>query len=41
MGKVDWNWVEEESCSQKFQNHIFITKYHNEEQILNYIYDDK
>jgi hypothetical protein len=40
MGKIDWNWVEEEGCSQKFQNHIFITKYHEEEQILNYIYDN-
>lgn len=41
MGKIDWNWVEEENCSQKFQNHIFIQKFHEEEQILNYIYDDK
>jgi len=39
MGKNDWNWVENENCSQKFQNHIFIKKFHNEEEILNYIYD--
>lgn len=39
MGKKDWNWVEEEKCSQKFQNHIFIKKFHNEEEILNYIYN--
>jgi glycosyltransferase involved in cell wall biosynthesis len=41
MGKIDWNWVEDEGCSQKFQNHIFIRKFHEEEQILNYIYDNK
>lgn len=41
MGKIDWNWVNEENCSQKFQNHIFIRKFNEEEQILNYIYDDK
>ncbi len=39
MGKVDWNWVESENCSQKFQNHVFIRKFHEEEEILNYIYD--
>lgn len=39
MGKIDWNWVESENCSQKFQNHIFIRKFHKEEEILNYIYD--
>jgi glycosyltransferase involved in cell wall biosynthesis len=39
MGKNDWSWVENENCSQKFQNHIFIRKFHNEEEILNYIYD--
>jgi hypothetical protein len=38
MGKHDWNWVENENCSQKFQNHIFIRKFHSEEEILNYIY---
>jgi len=38
MGKHDWNWVENENCSQKFQNHIFIKKFHSEEEILNYIY---
>ena len=38
MGKNDWNWVENENCSQKFQNHIFIRKFHSEEEILNYIY---
>jgi len=38
MGKHDWNWVEDENCSQKFQNHIFIRKFHSEEEILNYIY---
>ena len=38
MGKHDWNWVEDENCSQKFQNHIFIKKFHSEEEILNYIY---
>lgn len=38
MGKIDWNWVEGENCSQKFQNHIFIQKFHDEEEILNYIY---
>jgi len=41
MGKIDWSWVEKENCSQKFQNHIFIRKFNEEEQILNYIYDDK
>ena len=38
MGKNDWNWVEDENCSQKFQNHILIRKFHSEEEILNYIY---
>lgn len=38
IGKHDWNWVENENCSQKFQNHIFIKKFHSEEEILNYIY---
>jgi len=38
MGKHDWNWVENENCSQKFQNHIFIRRFHSEEEILNYIY---
>lgn len=38
MGKHDWNWVENENCSQKFQNHIFIKKFYSEEEILNYIY---
>lgn len=38
MGKNDWSWVENENCSQKFQNHIFIRKFHNEEEILNYVY---
>ena len=35
MGKHDWNWVENENCSQKFQNHIFIKKFHSLEEILN------
>lgn len=39
MGKTDWNWVENENCSQKFQNHIFIKKFHEREEILNYIYE--
>lgn len=38
LGKFDWNWVEQEGCSQKFQNHIFIKKYYQDEEILNYIY---
>jgi len=38
MGKNDWSWVENENCSQKFQNHVFIRKFHSEEEILNYIY---
>lgn len=41
MGKNDWSWVDNENCSQKFQNHIFIRKFNEEEEILNYIYDDE
>jgi hypothetical protein len=39
LGFEDWNWDEELGHSQKFQNRGGVRKYHNEEQIMNYIYE--
>lgn len=39
LGFVDWNWIEEESHSQKFQNNIWIRKLYDEEQKMNFIYE--
>ena len=39
LGYIDWNWDEEEGHSQKFQNKVSVRKYHNEEQVMNYIYE--
>jgi len=41
LGKMDWNWDEKLGHSQKLQNSVPIRKYYDEEQILNYIYDEK
>jgi len=41
LGKIDWNWDEKLGHSQKLQNRAPIRKYYDEEQILNYIYDEK
>lgn len=39
LGKHDWNWDEKTQQSQKLQNGVFIKKYFEEEQVLNYIYE--
>lgn len=39
LGYHDWNWDEKEGHSQKFQNRTFLRKFHNEEQVMNYIYE--
>ena len=39
LGKKDWNWDDSVGHSQKFQNKVFTTKYHQEEEILNKIYN--
>jgi len=41
LGKIDWNWDEKLGHSQKLQNRVSIRKYYDEEQILNYTYDEK
>ena len=39
LGFKDWNWDEELGHSQKFQNRVPIRMFHNDEQIMNYIYE--
>ena len=39
LGFKDWNWDEVNNHSQKFQNKVQIKKYHNDEEIINYIYE--
>jgi hypothetical protein len=39
LGFVDWNWIEEEGHSQKFQNCISVRKLYDEEQKMNFIYE--
>ena len=39
LGKKDWNCDDSVGHSQKFQNKVFTTKYHQEEEILNKIYN--
>jgi glycosyltransferase involved in cell wall biosynthesis len=39
LGKHDWNWDELRGHSQKFQNSVQTIKYHQEEEILNKIYE--
>jgi glycosyltransferase involved in cell wall biosynthesis len=39
LGFWDWNWDEKEQHSQKFQHHVPVRKYFDEEQIMNYIYE--
>ncbi len=41
LGFHDWNWDDEEGHSQKFQNRAPIRKYYNEEEIMNYIYEQE
>jgi glycosyltransferase involved in cell wall biosynthesis len=38
LGKKDWNWDEIEGHSQKFQNDVWIKKFNEEEERLNYVY---
>jgi glycosyltransferase involved in cell wall biosynthesis len=39
LGFKDWNWDEEKQESQRFQNHVGIKKYFEEEEVMNYIYE--
>jgi glycosyltransferase involved in cell wall biosynthesis len=39
LGKHDWNWDDLLGHSQKFQNSVYKVKYHQEEEILNKIYE--
>ena len=39
LGFKDWNWDEELGHSQKFQNRAPIRMFHNDEQVMNYIYE--
>lgn len=39
LGFFDWNWLEEDNSSQKFQNRVGIRKLYDEEQVMNYIYE--
>ena len=39
LGFKDWNWDEELKHSQKFQNRTPFRMYHNDEQVMNYIYE--
>jgi hypothetical protein len=39
LGFFDWNWIEEQGHSQKFQNSIAIRKFYDEEQKMNYVYE--
>jgi len=39
LGFKDWNWDEEKQESQRFQNHVAIKKYFEEEEVMNYIYE--
>ena len=39
LGKHDWNWDGSRGHSQKFQNSVQTIKYHQEEEILNKIYE--
>ena len=38
LNKLDWNWDKNLLHSQQFQNQTGVRKYHNEEEVLNYIY---
>jgi len=39
LGFEDWYWNEERGHSHKFQNHVPIKKFFDEEQVMNYIYE--
>jgi len=39
LGYDDWCWIEEKQESHKFQGHQPTKKYHEEEQVMNYIYE--
>ena len=39
LGFEDWNWDEERNHSIKFQNSPINKKFHEEEQVMNYIYE--
>ncbi len=39
LGFKDWNWNDSLGHSQKIQNEVFIRKYHEEEEVMNYIYE--
>lgn len=39
LGFVDWNWIEEEGNSQKFQNRVGVRRYYDDEQVMSYTYE--
>jgi hypothetical protein len=39
LGFHDWNWDDALGHSQKYQNSTPIRKFHEEEQVMNYIYE--
>jgi glycosyltransferase involved in cell wall biosynthesis len=39
LGCKDWNWDDIKHTSQKYSNNITIRKFHEQEEILNYIYE--
>lgn len=39
LGFTDWNWIEEDGNSQKFQNKVGIRKYYDDEQVMSYTYE--
>jgi hypothetical protein len=39
LGFHDWNWDDALGHSQKYQNNTSIRKFHEEEQVMNYIYE--
>ena len=39
LGFEDWCWDEERQHSHKFQHHQPVKKFHDEEQVMNYIYE--
>lgn len=41
LGFEDWCWDEERQHSHKFQNHQPVRKFYDDEQIMNYIYNEK
>lgn len=39
LGYEDWYWNEERGHSHKFQNHVPVKRFYDEEEVMNYIYE--